>query len=198
MLQGQQLRLILHTPGGLVLSAGQIAQALRRHSGKSTVFVPHYAMSGGTLIALAADEIVMDENAVLGPVDPHIGQSPAASVLTVLDRKELKGIDDETLIAADVARKAIKQVYALVLDLLAAHRPRQEAKTLAEKRTTGTWTHDYPITAHEAKALGLSVRTDMPPEIYQFMTFFPQPTHTLACFTHTEVVKNPSTPSNSP
>jgi len=54
-------------PGGLVLAAEQIAPALRRHSGTVTVFVPRYAMSGGTLIALAADEIVMDPNAVLGP-----------------------------------------------------------------------------------------------------------------------------------
>jgi len=46
--------LILHTPGGLVLAAEQIARALIRHSAQVTVFVPHYAMSGGTLIALAA------------------------------------------------------------------------------------------------------------------------------------------------
>ena len=65
---------IVHTPGGLVLAAGQIAHALKRHRAKVTVFVPHYAMSGGTLIALAADEIVMDPNAVLGPVDPQLGQ----------------------------------------------------------------------------------------------------------------------------
>lgn len=62
--------LILHTPGGLVLAAEQIAHALCRHPVRVTIFVPHYAMSGGTLLALAADEIVMDENAVLGPVDP--------------------------------------------------------------------------------------------------------------------------------
>src|SRR5437667_1820394 len=99
--------LILHTPGGLVLAAGQIAHALKRHRAKVTVFVPHYAMSGGTLIALAADEIVMDPNAVLGPVDPQLGQSPAASVLTVLDRKKPEDIDDQTLILADVSRKAI-------------------------------------------------------------------------------------------
>jgi ClpP class serine protease len=68
--------LVLHTPGGLVLAAEQIAEALLRHPAKVTVFVPHYAMSGGTLIALAADEIVMDENAVLGPVDPQLGQYP--------------------------------------------------------------------------------------------------------------------------
>src|SRR5262245_17655123 len=46
--------LVLHTPGGLVLASLQIARALREHKGKVTVFVPHYAMSGGTLIALAA------------------------------------------------------------------------------------------------------------------------------------------------
>jgi ClpP class serine protease len=76
--------LILHTPGGLVLAAIQIARAIDRHKGKVTVFVPHYAMSGGTLIALAADEIVMCEHAVLGPVDPQLGQFPAASLLRVV------------------------------------------------------------------------------------------------------------------
>ena len=39
--------LIVHSPGGLVLAAAQIANALKRHPGKVTVFVPHYAMSGG-------------------------------------------------------------------------------------------------------------------------------------------------------
>jgi len=43
--------LVLHTPGGLVLAAEQIAEALRKHPAKVTVFIPHYAMSGGTLIA---------------------------------------------------------------------------------------------------------------------------------------------------
>ncbi|HCD71370.1 MAG TPA: hypothetical protein DEQ04_02240, partial [Thermovirga lienii] len=56
--------LIVHTPGGLLLAAEQIAAALNKHPAKVTVFVPHYAMSGGTLIALAADEIVMDKHAV--------------------------------------------------------------------------------------------------------------------------------------
>lgn len=64
------LDIVLHTPGGLVLASLQIARAVRNHKGKVTVFVPHYAMSGGTLIALAADEIVMSPHAVLGPVDP--------------------------------------------------------------------------------------------------------------------------------
>src|SRR6202162_872784 len=75
--------LVLHTPGGLVLAATQIARAIFTRKGKVTVFVPHYAMSGGTLLALAADEIVMSEYAVLGPVDPQLGEYPAASILKV-------------------------------------------------------------------------------------------------------------------
>ncbi len=170
--------LIVHTPGGLVLAAGQIAHALRRHHGKVTVFVPHYAMSGGTLLALAADEIVMDPNAVLGPVDPQLGQSPAASILSVLERKEMKDIDDQTLILADVARKALVQVQVMVRDLLMEHMPEDKASEIAVKLSTGTWTHDYAITAEEAKALGLPVLTGMPPEVYELMRLFPQPTRT--------------------
>ena len=46
------LDIVLHTPGGLVLAALQIARAVEAHRGKVTVFVPHHAMSGGTLVAL--------------------------------------------------------------------------------------------------------------------------------------------------
>jgi ClpP class serine protease len=170
--------LILHTPGGLVLAAGQIAHALRAHQGKITVFVPHYAMSGGTLIAMAADAIIMDENAVLGPVDPQLDQWPAASILTVLEQKEPKDIDDETLIRADISRKAISQVETTVQELLSARMSAEKAKALAVQLASGTWTHDYPITAARATELGLPVSTTMPTEVYEFMQLFPQPTRT--------------------
>jgi ClpP class serine protease len=67
-------------------------------------------MSGGTLIALAADEIVMCEHSVLGPIDPQLGESPTASVIKVVEQKPMAKIDDKTLIMADVGRKAITQV----------------------------------------------------------------------------------------
>lgn len=166
--------LILHTPGGLVLAAEQIACALQRHPAKVTVFVPHYAMSGGTLIALAADEIVMNENAVLGPVDPQIGQHPAASVLKVLERKPIAEVDDDTIILADIAEKAIRQVKATVLKLLEDKMDPAQAERVATALSSGTWTHDYPITVAEARALGLPVSTDMPEEIYRLMALYPQ------------------------
>ena len=166
--------LILHTPGGLVLAAGQIAAGLRKHPAKVTVFVPHYAMSGGTLIALAADEIVMAENAVLGPVDPQLGQSPAASIVKVVEQKPIAEIDDQTLIMADVARKALHQVERTVCELLAHRMPESEAKNLARTLATGTWTHDYPISVDEARELGLPVSTAMPTEILELMQFYRQ------------------------
>ncbi len=167
--------LIIHTPGGLVLASKQIAMALKNHPAKVTVFVPHYAMSGGTLIALAADEIIMDPNAVLGPVDPQLGKFPAASILAAIEKKKPEHVDDETLILGDVAEKAIKQIKATVKEILAGKMDEKKAEHLAELLSRGTWTHDYPIMVEEAKELGLPVSTQMPEEIYQFMNLFPQP-----------------------
>lgn len=165
---------VLHTPGGLVLAAGQIAQALKDHPAKVPVFVPHYAMSGGTLIALAADEIVMAPHAVLGPVDPQLGQYPAASVLKVLERKPAAEIEDQTMILADVAEKAMRQVENTVCDLLRERLPEEQAVRLARTLAGGTWTHDYPITVSEARELGLPVSTGMPKVVFDLMQFYPQ------------------------
>lgn len=172
--------LILHTPGGLVLATEQIARALLRHSAKVTVFVPHYAMSGGTMLAMAADEIVMDENAVLGPVDPQLGNVAAASILTILEAKPLEKIDDQTLITADLARKAIAQVQRFVRALLEDAIPQQKVDPanidkIIDRLTTGQVTHDYPIAVEEATDMGLPVTMGLPLEIYNLMDLYPQP-----------------------
>ncbi len=169
------LDIVLHTPGGLVLAALQIARAVEAHKGKVTVFVPHHAMSGGTLVALAADEIVMCDHSVLGPIDPQVGQFPAASILKAVEAKPVAELDDETLILADVGRKALSQVIQAATDLLAVRMPQKAALALAEKLASGTWTHDYPIPAAEANALGLPVSTKMPDEVMTLMTLYPQP-----------------------
>ncbi len=173
------LDVILHTPGGLVLAATQIARALKGHPGKTTVFVPHYAMSGGTLIAMAADEIIMSEHAVLGPIDPQLGQKPAASVLKVLEMKEPKDIDDDTIILADVSKKAVAQLQRTAQTLLEGQMDAKKAKELARTMSEGRWTHDYPILPDEAKELGLKVSTDMPQDIYELMSLYPQPTRAM-------------------
>ncbi len=168
--------LIVHTPGGLALASAQIANALVRHGGPVRIIVPHYAMSGGTLLALAADEIIMDPNAVLGPVDPQIGQMPATSILKVLEKKDLKDIEDQTLILADVAQKAINQMKNYLVWLLTQNGMEEErAKNIAEELATGKYTHDYPLTVEYLKSLGLKISTDVPEEVYKLMDLFPQP-----------------------
>ena len=166
--------ILLHTPGGLVLATEQIAHAIRKHPAKVTVYIPHYAMSGGTLLALAADEIIMDINAVLGPIDPQLGKYPAASILQAVSRKEINEVDDETLILADMAQKAITQVRDLVLEILKGKMPLEQAEKLARHLTEGRWTHDYPITCEKLQSLGIEVCDELPAEIYSLMDYYPQ------------------------
>jgi len=170
----QPIDIILHTPGGLVLAAEQIAKALVERKGKVTVFVPHYAMSGGTLIALAADEIVMDANAVLGPVDPQLGDMPAASIIKVVEAKGPKNVGDEFLMLADMAQKARVQVATFVAQVLMKHMPEKQSLQVATILTEGRWTHDFPITVQAARQLGLKVSTEMPLTVYELMDFYPQ------------------------
>jgi len=172
------IALILHTPGGLVLAASQIAMALKRHPAKKIVIVPHYAMSGGTLIALAADEIWMDRDAVLGPLDPQLvlgdRSIPAPSVVRVMKLKGIDKVSDETLIMADIAEKAINQMKILVEELIKDKVGPDRAAEIADKLVSGYYTHDYPITTDELRKLGLPVREELPEEVYALMELYPQ------------------------
>jgi len=172
---GTPIDIVLHTPGGLVLASVQIARAIQRHPGRVTVFVPHLAMSGGTLIALAADEIVMCPHAMLGPIDPQIGGFPAAALIKVSREKPIGEIDDKTLIMADIGAKATRQVARVCAELLRRQLNQEEAETLAETLTSGQWTHDYPIDAEEAATLGLRIATTMPNDVLELMQYYPQP-----------------------
>jgi ClpP class serine protease len=166
---------VIHTPGGLVLAAMQIARAVEAHKAKVTVYVPVYAMSGGTLIALAADEIVLGEFSVLGPIDPQIAGLPAASIVKARDSKPIEGVFDLTLVLADMAEKALVQVKQGAVELLTPRMERSAAEALAAKLAGGHWTHDYALTASEARALGLPVKVGMPPEVMRLMSLYPQP-----------------------
>jgi ClpP class serine protease len=170
---GRAIEIILHTPGGLVIAAQQIASALADHDGRVTAVVPHYAMSGGTLIALAADEIVVDAHTALGPVDPQLGQYPAASLVEVAGRPG--DHDDQTLIMADVARKALAQVEGFTTRLLEHHMSPERAREVAHLLASGVWTHDHPLQVSELLALGLPARIGVPELERELMTLYPQP-----------------------
>jgi ClpP class serine protease len=170
---GRPIEIILHTPGGMVIAARQIATALADHDGHVTAVIPHYAMSGGTMIALAADEIRLDAHAACGPVDPQIGQHAAASYVEVA---EMPGDhDDQTLLMADVSRKALVQVESFATGLLGRHMSMERAAEVAHLLASGTWTHDHPLQAPELETLGLPVRVGIAAEERELMTLYPQP-----------------------
>jgi ClpP class serine protease len=169
------IELEIHTPGGLVLAAMQIARAVEAHKAKVTVYVPVYAMSGGTLIALAAAEIVLGEFSVLGPIDPQMAGLPAASLVKARDSKPIERVSDLTLVLADVGEKALAQVKQGTVELLTPRMEQAPAEALAAKLAGGRWTHDYALTASEARSLGLPVKVEMPLEVMKLMTLYPQP-----------------------
>jgi ClpP class serine protease len=125
---------------------------------------------------MAADEIVMDPNAVLGPVDPQIGGMPAASIVRVTEIKPVERTSDQVLILADMSRKAQTQVRDIVAELLSesGQMGADRAAEVAKVMTEGRWTHDFPITVRTARGLGFKVSTDMPRPVYGIMELYPQ------------------------
>jgi len=167
--------LVLHTPGGLVLASMQIARAIKAHRAPVSVYVPIYAMSGGTLIALAADEIVMGEFSMLGPIDPQIMGVSAASILAARNAKPVEHVSDLALVLADVSEKATAQVKRGAVEIMTPRMARAEAEALADKLASGTWTHDYALTPAEATGLGLAITVGLPQEVLDLMKLYPAP-----------------------
>jgi len=175
------LELILHTPGGQLHASIQIARALRKHPKNTRVIIPHYSMSGGTVIALAANEIVMDKDAVIGPVDPQIGDLlrgtfPAPSWIYAAETKKEKA-DDTTLVMSDISRKALKLTRQVAKELLENKiQPGPDGEDrldeVIEKLVSGEMIHSAPLSANEAKNIGLPVNTDFPEDVHDFMKLF--------------------------
>lgn len=95
-LPGKNLDLILHSPGGSAEAAEAIVHYLRAKFDHIRVIVPHAAMSAATLVACAANEIVMGKQSSLGPVDPQYiiggpnpGQVQAVPAQAILDQFDL-------------------------------------------------------------------------------------------------------------
>jgi len=104
-LKNNKLDIILHSPGGSLEAAEQIVNYLRNKYEHIRVIIPQNAMSAATMIACAADEIIMGKHSAIGPIDPQITfptqtghfTSPAQSILDEFElaKKEIKS-DPET------------------------------------------------------------------------------------------------------
>lgn len=166
---GTPIDFIIHCPGGVVLPAEQIALALKEHRGKVTAIVPYYAMSGATLVCLAADEIVMEPFSALGPLDPQIGGFPSPSLVKLVELKGPQYVSDQMVLLADVAAKSLRQMKSFIQHLLKRNMSEQESKRVADFMTEGYLTHDSPLTAGKLRSLGLNVVMSVPDDVHRFM-----------------------------
>ena len=104
---GGDLDLILHSPGGSVEAAESIVSYLRSRFSHIRVIVPHLAMSAATMVACAANEIVMGKHSFLGPTDPQfalstpLGVRPVAAqaILNQFEKAQRDGSDPAKLSA---------------------------------------------------------------------------------------------------
>jgi hypothetical protein len=71
-LEGPNLDIVIHSPGGFAEAAETIVEEIRRKFGHVRFIVPAYAKSAATMMAMAADDILLDEDAELGPIDPQM------------------------------------------------------------------------------------------------------------------------------
>lgn len=101
-LQGDNLDLIVHSPGGSAEATEAVVAYLRKKFSRIRVFVPQAAMSAATMLACAADEIVMGRHSSIGPIDPQlvvliegqIVQAPAAAIKAQFEQAQKECMDD--------------------------------------------------------------------------------------------------------
>ncbi|TCK06133.1 SDH family Clp fold serine proteinase [Marinobacterium mangrovicola] len=106
------LDLILHSPGGSPEAAEQIVNYLRQKFENIRVIVPHMAMSAATMMACAADEIVMARHSSLGPTDPQMGIVTNTGDVRMVAAHALKA---DFLAAEEAARNGAFAAWAPIM-----------------------------------------------------------------------------------
>jgi len=157
--------LILHTTGASRFAAHMIAMALNFRKSKVTVIVPFYALSNGTLLALAGDEIMMEKYSILGTVEPHFGDMPAAAVMSITTRLPVEMVSDFMILLADRARMEIENTKGFLKWLLEKKMNSKQIDQVADFLVTGGVTLSTPITLDVVRAMGLKVN-QIPEKVY--------------------------------
>ncbi|MBN8279145.1 MAG: hypothetical protein J0M16_00870 [Gammaproteobacteria bacterium] len=177
--------LLLHTVGGDIDAAEKLISIVRTSVGQGQlrVIVPDFAKSAGTLMAIAADKIVMSDSSELGPIDPQItlndgrGNAIQHSVMSYLEayrvhsealRKNptdivaatmLSKLDPATVNLFDAARQRAQKLAEDHLNRWMFHEKKTTyTKVAAELMNTSKWlTHGQMIGYQSAKSLELEV-----------------------------------------
>jgi len=182
-----KLDVVIHCRGGEVNAARRIALLLRDFCQQLSFIVPYYCQSSGTILTLAADEILAGELAMFSPIDPHLHGGSAAEEASSISCQDIRmmGEMSQDWFGVD-ANEARQQSLALLCEsifpptLTAFYRTTLELQTIAEqllqfqhpdktvderiaiidKLLFGYHSHDYGITSQEMSALGLNCLHD--------------------------------------
>ncbi len=174
--ESQPLCIIVHTLGGFSLATEIIAAALHARKAPTRAYIPYIAMSGGTMVALATDQIWLGKNAALGPIGLQYYGVPIKAYEWVLQKKQnhVDSIDDRTLLLAfeaqKYARDANKKACALVKK---AHKRRGEHSDgtcfVVDQLTNENQPHSERIDYDAADTIGMNVKNECPPEVYKMV-----------------------------
>lgn len=159
--EGKDFDLVLHTPGGEIFSATFIARLLKKYPGKIRAVIPMYAMSGGTILTLACNEIHMGATSCLGPVDPQIGSlfkfGSANAWREVVKKKGNKAEDSSItfdLISQQYTKSIRNQLSELVGDKLSGENKERFLKFM----TSGEVEHAYQISPEVLSSFGFDIK----------------------------------------
>jgi ClpP class serine protease len=161
---GSRLDIVLHSIGGSFFAIQQIARAIKAYKGETTVFIPYYAKDLATLIAIAADHIVMGPSAALSSIEP-VDQKLEA----VFRAKGARRTSDLTLLRLHVSRNWCKEVREFVCEI--AHGGGHIGQCrISHDLVSGKRSQWDPITVPIAKRLGLPVSTAVPDEVFELIS----------------------------
>ncbi len=162
------IAVILHTLGGYAFPSEMIAQALKHYPGRKTAYVPYVAMSGGTAIALATDEIHMGPDAALGPIDAQYHGFPADAYARLIKEKSKDRIDDSTLLISYMVEQREKDARDRAVELMNPRhiKDKHDPKKVVNALMDESLHHGSRISADAARKLGIEVVKGCPKEVY--------------------------------
>lgn len=163
------IAVLLHTPGGEVLATELVAAALKDHPAPTTSYVPYMAMSGGTMVALATDRIIMGKHATLGPIDSQFAGYPAHSFTRLLKDKPVDKIGDQALLLAYIVETRMKTANKRARELVNKHHDRDGTHRAVDYLSSGELYHGERITLAQAQDLKLNVEGDCPREMFDIV-----------------------------
>lgn len=167
------LYMLVNSPGGTISSSYKVARTLRKSFKNIVVFIPHIAASGGALIALTGNKIVMGMMSQITPLDPQLSGVPALSVVRgfqyVTELTKNVSEEDASLlqkglaqkcdaVQIDVAINAIRMVEAYAREILElAEYPKQDIETIAHQLCWEFKLHEEVIHFDQAKMMNIKV-----------------------------------------